>query len=57
MIGLAVEEESLESAGTRDGSRDPVKKAVAAALVRTDGTLGMEMEKKDDRDAGRNRIL
>lgn len=30
---------------------------VVGTLVRTDGTLGMEMEKKDDRDAGRNRIL
>ena len=32
------------------------KEAVADALVRTDETLGMEME-KDARDAGRNRIL
>lgn len=35
----------------------PSEEAVTAALVSTDEALGMEMERKDDRDVRRNRML
>lgn len=39
------------------GERRTSKEAVTTVLVSTDEVLGMEMERKDDRDAGRNRML
>lgn len=35
----------------------PSKEAVTTVLMSADEVLGMEMERKDDRDAGRNRML
>lgn len=35
----------------------PSKEAVTTVLVSADEVLGMAIERKDDRDAGRNRML
>lgn len=47
----------LEGSGRRWAEGETSKEAVTTVLVNAEEVLGMEVERKDDRDAGRDRML